>query len=70
MAVESNNFLDEKTEPVSHKLMAKYVALAAVIFVILILCVLAWFASRPEADARGKHKNFYRQRLAGCNYRP
>ncbi len=53
MAVESNNFLDEKTEPVSHKLMAKYVALAAVIFVILILCVLAWFASRPEADASG-----------------
>ncbi|MGN0459356.1 MAG: hypothetical protein ACI4HL_00415, partial [Ruminococcus sp.] len=53
MAEETKKFLDEKADPVNHKLMAKYVALAVVILVILILCVLAWFTSKNEATASG-----------------
>lgn len=50
---EEKKFLNEEMEQSNHKLMVKYIALSVVIFVILILCVLAWFTSKSEAIARG-----------------
>lgn len=50
---EEKKFLNEEMEKSNHKLMVKYIALSVVIFVILILCVLAWFTSKSEATARG-----------------
>lgn len=51
---EEKKFLDETMEqPKNRKLVAKNLVLAFVIFVILLLCVLAWFSSRNEATASG-----------------
>ncbi|MGN0462585.1 MAG: hypothetical protein ACI4HZ_09090 [Ruminococcus sp.] len=50
---EEKKFLNEEMEQSNHKLMVKYIALSVVIFVILILCVLAWFTSKTEANASG-----------------
>ena len=51
---EEKKFLDETMEqPKNRKLVAKNVVLAFVVFVILLLCVLAWFTSRSEATASG-----------------
>lgn len=51
---EEKKFLDETMEqPKNRKLVAKNVVLAFVVFVILLLCVLAWFSSRNEATASG-----------------
>lgn len=50
---EEKKFLNEEMEKSNHKLMVKYIALSVVIFVILILCVLAWFTSKTEANASG-----------------
>lgn len=50
---EEKKFLNEEMEKSNHKLMVKYIALSVVIFVILILCVLAWFSSKQEANASG-----------------
>ena len=50
---EEKKFLNEEMERSNHKLMVKYIALSVVIFVILILCVLAWFSSKQEANASG-----------------
>ena len=50
---EEKKFLNEEMEQSNHKLMVKYIALSVVIFVILILCVLAWFSSKQEANASG-----------------
>jgi hypothetical protein len=54
LKAQTKDFFNEEVEkPSSHKLMVKYIALAVVIFVILLLCVLAWFASKTEATASG-----------------
>ncbi|MGN1131449.1 MAG: hypothetical protein ACI4RL_00980 [Ruminococcus sp.] len=51
---EEKKFLDETMEqPKNKKLVVKNVVLAFVIFVILLLCVLAWFTSRSDASASG-----------------
>ena len=50
---EEKKFLNEEMEKSNHKLMAKYIALSVVVFVILILCVLAWFTSKTDANASG-----------------
>lgn len=51
---EEKKFLDETMEqPKNRKLVAKNVVLAFVVFVILLLCVLAWFTSRSDASASG-----------------
>ena len=51
---EEKKFLDETMEqPKNRKLVAKNVVLAFVVFVILLLCVLAWFSSRSDASASG-----------------
>lgn len=54
MKAQTKDFLNEAVEkPSNHRLMVKYIALAVVIFVILLLCVLAWFTSKTEATASG-----------------
>lgn len=51
---EEKKFLDETMEqPKNRKLVAKNIVLAFVVFVILLLCVLAWFTSRSDATASG-----------------
>lgn len=51
---EEKKFLEETMEqPKNRKLVAKNVVLAFVVFVILLLCVLAWFTSRSDASASG-----------------
>ena len=51
---EEKKFLDETMEqPKNRKLVAKNIVLAFVVFVILLLCVLAWFSSRSDASASG-----------------
>ena len=51
---EEKKFLDETMEqPKNRKLVAKNIVLAFVVFVILLLCVLAWFSSRSDATASG-----------------
>ncbi|MGN0477680.1 MAG: hypothetical protein ACI4HM_10145, partial [Ruminococcus sp.] len=51
---EEKKFLDETIEqPKNRKLVAKNIVLAFVVFVILLLCVLAWFSSRNDANASG-----------------
>ncbi len=54
MADEAKKFLDAEMEkPKSKQLIIKNIALGFVVFVILLLCVLAWFTSQPTAEASG-----------------
>ena len=51
---EEKKFLDETMEqPKNRKLVAKNIVLAFVVFVILLLCVLAWFSAKNDATASG-----------------
>ncbi|MGN1126566.1 MAG: hypothetical protein ACI4RI_03915, partial [Ruminococcus sp.] len=51
---EEKKFLDETMEqPKNKKIVVKNVVLAFVVFVILLLCVLAWFAAKTDANASG-----------------